>query len=141
MIIIPMAGMSSRFFNAGYDKPKYMLEARGVTLFEHSILSFKKYFSSERFLFIVKDIAGTKKFVNSKCIELGIKKYDICVLEKNTRGQAETVALGLAYLQKISSLNEESITIFNIDTFRWGFSYPQLSASCDGYLEVFKGQG
>lgn len=61
------------FFNAGYDKPKYMLEARGVTLFEHSILSFKKYFSSERFLFIVKDIAGTKKFVNSKCIELGIK--------------------------------------------------------------------
>ncbi|MBD6989485.1 capsular biosynthesis protein, partial [Vibrio parahaemolyticus] len=44
MIIIPMAGMSSRFFNAGYDKPKYMLEARGVTLFEHSILSFKKYF-------------------------------------------------------------------------------------------------
>ncbi|EII5689729.1 capsular biosynthesis protein, partial [Vibrio parahaemolyticus] len=26
MIVIPMAGMSSRFFKAGYDKPKYMLE-------------------------------------------------------------------------------------------------------------------
>ncbi|PKF76401.1 capsular biosynthesis protein [Vibrio sp. vnigr-6D03] len=141
MIIIPMAGMSSRFLNAGYDKPKYMLEARGFTLFEHSISSFKKYFNDERFLFIVKDIAGTKNFVNSKCIELGIRKYDICVLEKNTRGQAETVALGLTYLQRISDLNDESITIFNIDTFRWGFSYPQLSASCDGYLEVFKGQG
>ncbi|EGR1720790.1 capsular biosynthesis protein, partial [Vibrio parahaemolyticus] len=25
MIVIPMAGMSSRFFKAGYDKPKYML--------------------------------------------------------------------------------------------------------------------
>ncbi|EID7846057.1 capsular biosynthesis protein, partial [Vibrio parahaemolyticus] len=24
MIVIPMAGMSSRFFKAGYDKPKYM---------------------------------------------------------------------------------------------------------------------
>ncbi|EID0685740.1 capsular biosynthesis protein, partial [Vibrio parahaemolyticus] len=23
MIVIPMAGMSSRFFKAGYDKPKY----------------------------------------------------------------------------------------------------------------------
>ncbi|EGR2739468.1 capsular biosynthesis protein, partial [Vibrio parahaemolyticus] len=29
MIVIPMAGMSSRFFKAGYDKPKYMLEATG----------------------------------------------------------------------------------------------------------------
>ncbi|EKO3985769.1 capsular biosynthesis protein, partial [Vibrio fluvialis] len=42
MIMIPMAGMSSRFFKAGYSKPKYMLEAKGKTLFEHSVLSFEK---------------------------------------------------------------------------------------------------
>lgn len=31
MIVIPMAGMSSRFFKAGYTQPKYMLEAHGQT--------------------------------------------------------------------------------------------------------------
>ncbi|EOA0230274.1 capsular biosynthesis protein, partial [Escherichia coli] len=36
MIVIPMAGLSSRFKKAGYVKPKYMLEAHGKTLFSHS---------------------------------------------------------------------------------------------------------
>lgn len=56
-----MAGMSSRFFKAGYDKPKYMLEATGITLFEHSVLSFKNYFERESFLFIIRDKYDTKK--------------------------------------------------------------------------------
>ncbi|ECR5117115.1 capsular biosynthesis protein, partial [Salmonella enterica] len=34
MIIIPMAGLSSRFFKAGYTKPKYELKAHDKTLFE-----------------------------------------------------------------------------------------------------------
>ncbi|TOH10549.1 capsular biosynthesis protein, partial [Vibrio parahaemolyticus] len=44
MIVIPMAGMSSRFFKAGYKLPKYMLEAHGKSLFEHSLRSFESYF-------------------------------------------------------------------------------------------------
>ncbi|TOM80696.1 capsular biosynthesis protein, partial [Vibrio parahaemolyticus] len=60
MIIIPMAGMSSRFFKAGYDKPKYMLEAHGKTLFEHSVESFEALFLDTKFLFIVKDVYNTK---------------------------------------------------------------------------------
>ena len=63
MIIIPMAGMSSRFFKAGYDKPKYMLSAHGSTLFEHSVNSFKKYFNDTPFLFIVRVCYITTEFV------------------------------------------------------------------------------
>ena len=132
-----MAGLSSRFFKAGFNKPKYMLEAHGKTLFEHSVGSFKHYFNTERFLFIVRDIHDTPIFVEQQSKLLGIKDYEIVVLNAETRGQAETVALGL----KSAKTYKGSITIFNIDTFRPNFSYPQIEFMGDGYLEVFFGTG
>ena len=38
-IIIPMAGESSRFFNAGYTVPKYMLPLGSETVFDKAIKS------------------------------------------------------------------------------------------------------
>ena len=32
MFIIPMAGLSSRFFKAGYNKPKYQLDLNGESV-------------------------------------------------------------------------------------------------------------
>lgn len=136
MIVIPMAGLSSRFFKAGYNKPKYMLEAHGQTLFDHAVKSFESYFETEKFLFIVRDVQGTLEFVKSRIMALGIINYHICALEDETRGQAETVAVGLKYIDY-----DGSLTIFNIDTFRPKFSYPNLKDLGDGYLEVFKGEG
>ena len=81
MIVIPMAGMSSRFFKAGYTKPKYMLEAHGQTLFEHSVQSFQAYFSTAPFLFIVKNVFDTPQFVRQKAQEMGITEFHISILE------------------------------------------------------------
>ncbi|MPW37436.1 glycosyltransferase family 2 protein [Vibrio sp. B1Z05] len=141
MIVIPMAGMSSRFFKAGYTKPKYMLEAHGKTLFEHSVDSFKAYFSSQPFLFIVKNVFDTPDFVKDKAIEMGIKQFHIVALDIDTRGQAETVTLGLEKLKAQGVEYSGSITVFNIDTFRPEFILPKVSECSDGYLEVFKGEG
>ena len=138
MIVIPMAGLSSRFFKAGYTQPKYMLEAHGKTLFAHSVLSFSAYFKSAPFLFIVRDVYGTPEFVEKECKALGISDYQVITLNQETKGQAETVALGL----EGAKLNlEEPLTIFNIDTFRPNFTFPQLKELADGYLEVFRGTG
>lgn len=140
MIIIPMAGLSSRFRKAGYKLPKYMLEAKGKSLFEHSVGSFKNYFDSESFLFVALDVCKTESFINQKCKGLGIKDYSVVILDEPTRGQAETVYLGLKY---IDAKSDVSITIFNIDTFRPGFNYPInfLINKVDGYLETFVGSG
>ncbi|MDW6002199.1 glycosyltransferase family 2 protein [Vibrio mangrovi] len=138
MIVIPMAGLSSRFFNAGYEKPKYMLEAHGSSLFEHSVNSFKRYFDNEFFLFVVHNMYETKEFVNQKCVKLGIKNYEVYELRNKTRGQAETVATALNDL-KLTDM--DSLVIFNIDTFRPNFYFPTITDKCDGYLEVFKGEG
>lgn len=141
MIVIPMAGMSSRFFKAGFTKPKYMLEAHGESLFEHSVKSFENYFSSAPFLFIVKDLFDTPKFVREKALKMGIKDFYISVLDQDTRGQAETVYLGLMKLESEGIDYSGSITIFNIDTFRKNYKFPDIAKKGDGYLEVFKGSG
>jgi len=136
MIVIPMAGMSSRFFKAGYTQPKYMLKAHGKTLFEHSVESFKAYYKDKRFLFIVRDVFNTVDFVKKSAVSLGISDFEIVVLDQETRGQAETVTLGLSEISY-----QGPITIFNIDTFRPGFKYPALNELGSGYLEVFRGKG
>ena len=141
MIVIPMAGMSSRFFKAGYTKPKYMLEAHGQTLFDHSVKSFQAYFSTLPFLFIVRDVYETETFVKKQAQKLGIKEFYIVVLDKETKGQAETVTLGLELLEQQRPDYQGPITVFNIDTFRPNFKFPEVSHRGDGYLEVFRGSG
>ncbi len=136
MIVIPMAGMSSRFFKAGYTQPKYMLEAHGKTLFEHSVESFKAYYKNKHFLFIVRDVFNTVDFVKKSAESLGISYFEIVALDQETRGQAETVTLGLNQVS-----HQGPVTIFNIDTFRPNFKYPELDKLGDGYLEVFQGEG
>lgn len=135
-----MAGLSSRFKKAGYDVPKYMLEAHGATLFWHSVVSFKKYFEKESFLFIALDVFDTKSFIEKECKKLGILNYQIVILQNPTRGQAETVYLGL---KKANLKDRENILIFNIDTFRPGFEWPKEFNvnDIDGYLETFIGSG
>lgn len=143
MIVIPMAGLSSRFFKAGYDKPKYMLTANGKSLFDYAVESFFYYFKLEHFIFIVRDAYDTPSFVKERAKSLGIKSYTIVVLHEETRGQAETVALGLEeWKNSVENISvETTLTIFNIDTFRPGYRHPEFINCSSGYLEVFIGSG
>ncbi|MDD5274921.1 MAG: glycosyltransferase family 2 protein [Methylovulum sp.] len=136
MIVIPMVGNSSRFFDAGYTLPKYQLMLGGHSVFYHAVDSFREYFLTDLFVFMVKEDYGAPDFVKKQLIELGIENYEVISFSKMTRGQADTVHLGL---QGLSSDN--GVYIFNIDTFRPGFRKPAFAASCDGYLEVFRGEG
>ena len=136
MIIIPMAGLSSRFFNAGFTKPKYMLDIDGASVFAKSVLSFKKYFDDEQFVFVIRDIFNTADFVEQELKDLGVKNYKIISLSHETKGQAETV-----YLATKNEHSDCQIIIFNIDTFRNNYEKPDFIHQCDGYLEVFSAPG
>ncbi len=137
MIVISMAGMSSRFFDAGYTEPKYQLRAFGESLFAHSIRSFERYFDDTRFLFITLAQHSAADFVRAECHRLGVADVEIVILDELTRGQAETVQKGLARV----GARAEPITIFNIDTAEPGFVQPGFADTCDGYLDVFVGTG
>ncbi len=140
MIVFPMAGLSRRFTMAGYKLPKYMLEAKGKSLFRHAVEGFAKYFNQIPFLFIARDIADTKQFITLQCQDMGLENYQTVFLDAPTRGQAETVILG-ANKAKLNC--DAFLTIFNIDTFRPNFSFPEEFDinEIDGYLEVFIGSG
>ena len=133
-----MAGLSKRFTDAGFTLPKYMLYAREKSLFNLAVSSFKAYFKTAKFLFIARDVFCTKEFIQKECDILGISFFDVVILNEPTRGQAETVYLGLL----ASNLpTTEPVLIFNIDTFRPNFSFPVELPNWDGYLEVFEGDG
>jgi hypothetical protein len=137
MFVISMAGLSTRFFSAGYSQPKYMLPAFGETLFARSMRSFEFYFEDTPFLFITLNRFGSNDFVRSQCRALGITHGEVLAIDEPTRGQAETVFLGLDALGR----PDGPITIFNIDTALPGFRQPSFSDASDGYLDVFVGEG
>lgn len=136
MIVIPMAGLSSRFFKAGYKVPKYMLPVGAESVFSQSVKSFEKYFKTDEFVFICRDIYDTPSFVKSELIRIGVKNFKIKILDRETSGQAETVILGLAEYDDV-----DNIIIFNIDTFRPGFVKPNFNGGSAGYVETFIGSG
>jgi hypothetical protein len=138
MIVIPMAGQSRRFLEAGYARPKYELPLQGESLFACCVRSFERYFGSERFLFIVRGGLGADAFVAAECERLGVDDFLTVTLDAPTRGQAETVLLGL---QEAGGSGNDSMLVFNIDTIRPGYVFPPAAVGSDGYLEVVRAPG
>ena len=89
MIVIPMAGNSRRFFEAGYQKPKYELPLAGESLFAKSVRSFELYFQTERFVIVCRADLHAEGFVRQECALLGIRQVEVVSLPGVTRGQAE----------------------------------------------------
>lgn len=137
MIVIPMAGSSSRFSRAGYNVPKYMLPLNGRPLFDWSVLGFKAYFETDRFLFICRDVFATEAFIRERAKALGIRRFSVVVLERETLGQADTVDIGIA---KVSLTDGDELVIFNIDTIRPDIRKPTFP-DADGWLETFNDPG
>jgi NDP-sugar pyrophosphorylase family protein len=142
MIVIPMAGKSSRFFNEGYTLPKYMLNlGDSSTVFEESLKSFKNYFKTDLFVFLCRSEESIIDFITIKCTKLGISNFKIIPVAFETDGQADTVNIGLKKLE--SHYLNENFYIYNIDSVRIDFTKPKTAflKETDGYLEVFKGKG
>jgi hypothetical protein len=136
MIVIPMLGKSSRFFEAGYSLPKYQLPLGGETVFAKTMRTFEKQFSSVHFLFLIRADHDSLAFVTKEIIRLGIKDFRVIEFHRETRGQAESVAEGIVdYDSKLP------LIIFNIDTIRMNFEMPQQRDFGDGFLEVFQAEG
>jgi len=140
MIVIPMAGLSRRFSEAGYKSPKYMLDLHGRTVFSHAVDSFRTYFKDTSFMFVALEMPGITKFIESESALLGVADARVVTLDVATAGQAETVERGI---DRCGLTDDEPLTIFNIDTFRPGFVLPDASwmRHSAGYLEVFRGSG
>jgi NDP-sugar pyrophosphorylase family protein len=135
-----MAGRGRRFSDAGFRLPKYMLEAGGRTLFEHSVLSLPLDIA-DKMVFIAlrehEEEFGLRGFIGRSLGAAPRVPWELALLDSPTGGQAETVL-------KIRGLVGESagLAIYNIDTcFRsttLGARLADPAARRDGVMGSFK---
>lgn len=138
IVAITMAGAGSRFAKAGFNRPKYEIEALGRPLFDWSMLSLAAYRGSGwSFWFAVREGCDADPFLRARCSALGIDIGRIVEVEGLTDGQA-TTALRLVE----EAAQNQPLAIFNIDTFVTpGTLAPPNGAGCVGFVPCFPGPG
>ena len=124
-----MMGKSSRFYNAGYKVPKFMLPAGKSNLFKETVLSFKNYFDSEFFIFSIPNEINLNTWISDELKDINLHNYQIISLDNDTNGQADTI---YQTIQKCDNSDTE-LNIFNIDTILLNFakSFTE-NIECDG---------
>lgn len=136
-IVITMAGLGSRFAKAGYTVPKYMIEAKGKTLFDWSMDSLKGYNKADtEYIFVVRKEDKAEDFIVSHCQAAQIANRKIVEIDKLTDGQAATAMLAAPYWKKDSEL-----MIYNIDTFVESYELKAEDIAGDGYIPCFHAEG
>ncbi len=138
-IVITMGGLGSRFRKAGYTVPKYMIEAKGRTLFEWSMISLEGYRDrTDKFIFIaMKDENNdVEAFIKDRCNKLDIREPKVILLDYLTDGQATTAMLAGKYWDK-----DHALLIYNIDTYVEAGEMNSAELKGDGFIPCFKAEG
>lgn len=136
-IIITMAGFGRRFREAGYDVPKYQIEAHGLTLFHWSLASLRSFTAAgARVLLISRAADHASKFIEKEMPALAIENWSLLELDAPTDGQATTAMRALPMID-----SSRPILIYNIDTFVDPRFLPVTAVRGDGWMPCFPGQG
>ncbi len=138
-IVITMGGLGSRFRKMGWTVPKYMIEARGKTLFEWSMISLEGFRDiADRYIFIAMRDAScdAEAFIRSKCRELGFEKAEIILLDYLTDGQATTAMQAAPFWDPTHGL-----LIYNIDTYVEPGEMNSGELRGDGFIPCFRAEG
>lgn len=138
-IVITMGGLGKRFLDAGYKAPKYMIEAKGKSLFEWSMISltgFKADTNQYIFIALKDDSSDIEQFIKEKCLTLGILNYKIILLEHLTDGQATTAMEAAKYWD-----SDHPLLIYNIDTYVEAGEMKSEELRGDGFIPCFKAPG
>lgn len=138
-IVITMGGLGSRFRKMGYDKPKYMIEAKGKTLFEWSMISLEGYMEKvNQYIFIaMKDEKeDVKAFIEEQCKRMKLTEYHVIVIDYLTDGQATTAMMANQYWKE-----DNALLIYNIDTYVESGQMNSGELKGDGFIPCFKAEG
>ena len=137
--MITMGGLGSRFKKAGYTVPKYMIEAKGKSLFEWSMISLEGYRDqADRYVFLAlkDDGCDVEAYIREKCELLGIDNYHVIILDELTDGQATTAMLAEKYWDA-----EHALLIYNIDTYVEAGEMNTAQLRGDGFIPCFQAPG
>lgn len=136
-VIITMAGLGSRFRKAGYNCPKYMIEAKGKTLFEWSMSSLVGYNDHvDKYIFVVRKEDNSEDFIREECKKFGISDVEVIGIDYLTDGQATTCMLAIPHCNP-----DSEIMVYNIDTYVEPYEMKYEDISGDGHIPCFHAPG
>lgn len=138
-VVITMGGLGSRFRKMGFKVPKYMIEAKGKSLFEWSMISLQGFaLDADQYIFIAMQdqSVNVEDFIQNKCGEMNIRNYHVILLDYLTDGQATTAFLGEKYWHP-----EHALLIYNIDTYVEPGEMNSAELKGDGFIPCFQAEG
>lgn len=102
-VVMPMAGAGSRFAKEGFKLPKPLIPVDGIPMFQKALTSLAGIKCEKSYLFIIRrEHAEDQKL--DKLIKKQLPEANIIIIEKMTRGAAETVLAAEKDLDKESPL-------------------------------------
>lgn len=111
IVVIPMAGLGSRFTAAGYSEHKPLIMVNGKSLIRYSIESLG--LPNARYVLVCRDLGGS--YIDDLKRELqqcSIRKYDLIIIDRVTTGAAETALMGLKDID-----DNEELIVTNCDQY------------------------
>jgi dTDP-glucose pyrophosphorylase len=107
-VIVPMAGAGSRFFEAGYDKPKFLLDVLGSLMIEKAVWTCG---IGGRYIYVVQ-AEHNRKYNLSELLPTITPTLDVVVLEVDgpTEGAVSTALIAKEYID-----NDDLLVICNSD--------------------------
>ena len=107
-VVVPMAGAGSRFFEKGYDKPKFLLDVLGSLMIEKAVWSCG---IGGKYIYIVQ-AEHNRKYNLSELLPTITPALDVVVLEVDgpTEGAASTALVAKDYID-----NDDLLVICNSD--------------------------
>jgi hypothetical protein len=134
-LIICMAGYNTRFHDAGFDIPKYLLPWEKDTVIHEIIKNFD--YSGQKILLANKRDKYFRKNLLKTLQSLGLSEKEIFYID-DTQGQAHTAAVGVEFVKNL----KEPLYIFNADTVLYGRNFTQMEQQLDShfaYVDIFVG--
>lgn len=140
MLVLTMGGISSRFKNAGYNVPKYLLKFGENLILTEIVKSYKRYIDNYGIIIIHNSSEVSSDLIDEVLAKCNINKYnyDVLSLDCLTAGQAQTARLGVQHFVVTGP-----ISIVNADTLvkNWYGNYVEQSSYVDGVIDVTNWEG
>ncbi len=134
-VIISMSGMSSRFTNAGYTIPKFMIDVDGKKIIEHIV---DLYPIDSDFLFIINDEHAKDEELCEFLENLDIDQLTLCSVPTHKKGPVFSVNEFEHHIQ-----DEEQVIVnycdFSMDWDYYDFEEFVNTNDCDGCVVSYTG--
>jgi hypothetical protein len=134
-LVIPIAGNSRRFFDAGYSSVKYKLPAFKKKSILWNILSYIN--RDQKLIIILNKKYNDKKWLEKTLFDLKFSYHEIIEIA-DTDGQLTSVLIGLKGSTIVDDNDE--LLIYNGDTIRH-IPFDVDFKGISGVIEVFKKEG